>query len=58
MVTLVRMGGSHTAQNAEFYGKAKDVKPTKNVPNASIFYEMDTKKVFLFDEEDGVWLEQ
>lgn len=42
----------------EFYGLSTDEKPTENVVNASIFYEMDTQKVFLFDEENKEWLEQ
>lgn len=41
----------------EFIGLSTDQKPT-DVSNASTFYEMDTKKVFLFDEQNKVWLEQ
>ena len=26
--------------------------------NADVFYEMDTKKVFMYDEENRVWLPQ
>lgn len=63
MVTLVRMGGSQVAKNAEFYGKSGDIKPVNigdvvSIPNASTFYEMDTKKIFLFDEDTNTWLEQ
>ena len=43
--------------NFEMYGLSTDEKPT-DVGNASMFYEMDTKKLFLFDGENGVWLEQ
>lgn len=39
------------------YGLSTDTKPT-NVTNASTFYEMDTQKVYLFDETNKVWLEQ
>lgn len=42
----------------EFYGKSGDPKPTKDVRNADIFYEMDTQNVYLYDEDDGVWLAQ
>lgn len=42
---------------SDFIGPSTDTKPV-NVKNASTFYEMDTKKLFLFDEENGVWLEQ
>lgn len=41
----------------DFIGLSTDTKPT-DVCNASIFYEMDTKKVFLFDEQNGIWREQ
>ena len=39
-------------------GLSTDIKPTKGCNNADIFYEMDTKKVYMFDEENGAWLEQ
>lgn len=39
------------------YGLSTDTKPL-DVPNASVFYEMDTKAVFLFDAEGARWLEQ
>ena len=41
----------------DFIGLSTDEKPV-NVANASTFYEMDTKKLFLFDAENKVWLEQ
>lgn len=42
----------------EIYGLSTDTKPTKGVDNACIFYEMDTKKVYMFDEANQKWLEQ
>lgn len=50
--------GSDIRKRSEFYGKSGDTKPTKDVRNADIFYEMDTQTVYLFDEDDGVWLAQ
>jgi hypothetical protein len=41
----------------DYIGLSTDEKPI-NVANASVFYEMDTKKLFLFDEQNQVWLEQ
>lgn len=38
-------------------GLSTDQKPM-DWDNGSIFYEMDTGKVFMFNEEDGVWEEQ
>ena len=38
-------------------GLSTDTKPTDNVQNAEYFFEMDTGKVFMFDEENKPWLE-
>ena len=38
------------------YGLSTDVKPAQNIANASVFYEMDTRTTFFFDEENGRWL--
>lgn len=40
------------------YGNSTDVKPTTGYLNADRFYEMDTKKCYLFDEDNGNWVEQ
>lgn len=58
MVSVVRVGGQISPNNCEFYGLSTDTKPQDGVPNGSSFYEMDTKKLFLFDEENKVWYEQ
>lgn len=42
----------------EYDGLSTDTKPTETVRNGSIFVEMDTKAVFMFDEENGEWVEQ
>ena len=42
---------------SELYGLSSDTKPV-DVGNASIFYEMDTKKIFMFDKENNTWHEQ
>lgn len=47
----------------EFFGLSKDEKPIDKIngvkiTNGSMFIEMDTKKVYLFDEENQIWLEQ
>lgn len=55
MITKVKPVGN---ARAEFYGLSTDNKPTDGVVNASVFYEMDTGTVFMFDEEHKVWLEQ
>lgn len=47
----------------EFFGLSTDEKPTDEVEdikitNGSVFIEMDTKKIFMFDEEHKIWFEQ
>lgn len=59
MVTIVRMGGQVAQSTAELYGLSTDNKPIgDDIPNASTFYEMDTKVAFLYDAENKQWLEQ
>lgn len=41
-----------------YYGLSTDTKPTGAVLNGREFREMDTGKTYLFDEENGEWLEQ
>ncbi len=41
----------------EFRGLSTDEKPIENVGNGSVFFEMDTLKVFMFDESDKKWIE-
>ena len=54
----VILSGGDLRRRGEFYGKSTDAKPVDDVNNADIFYEMDTKKVFLFDEDNKKWIEQ
>lgn len=54
---VIRAGGD-IRRRGEFYGKSTDTKPVNGVNNADVFYEMDTQKVFLFDEDDKKWIEQ
>ena len=36
-------------------GLSTDSKPTTGIANGSMFLEMDTKKVYLFDEANATW---
>ena len=67
MITnVIQIDGSEHAikQNGDVrkvvtaYGKSTDAKPTGGYLNGDRFYEMDTKKVFMFDEDTHTWLEQ
>lgn len=44
-------------QVLELYGLSADTKPV-NAPNASIFYEIDTGNLFMYDAENKTWIEQ
>ena len=53
MVTMVKAGKVN-----EYRGKSTDTKPTEHVPNGSTFYEIDTVKLYAFDEAATSWIEQ
>lgn len=60
MITIAKVDGQVETQVSELYGLNKDVVnlPTEYVPNASIFYAMDTFEVYMFDAENKVWIKQ
>lgn len=46
-----------------FFGLSKDEKPVGKhngikITNSSVFIEIDTKKIYMFDEENQEWIEQ
>lgn len=62
MVTLNKIGKLDNVITLELYGTSSDVKPMdmiddRPVTNGSVFVEMDTKKVFIFDKEANRWRE-
>ena len=40
----------------DFIGLSTDTKPT-GCANGSVYYEMDTSKIYLFDKANNQWLE-
>lgn len=56
MITRISEFGAQS-RAYDMYGLSTDTKPT-DVGNASTFYEMDTKKLYMFDAQNNVWLEQ
>ena len=38
-------------------GLSTDQKPVDNIPNGSMFIEMDTSKIYFFDSQNQQWLE-
>jgi hypothetical protein len=64
MITkIIELNGSEIAVNDNYrkiitvYGLSTDEKPIDGYKNADRFMEMDTGKVFLFDEQNKKWLE-
>ena len=64
MVTSSGGGGSSPIT---FFGLSTDSKPEcietvkgiqHSIPNASMFYEMDTKDIYMWDAEGSRWLQQ
>ena len=39
----------------EYRGLSTDEKPIQYVGNGSVFFEMDTKKAFMFDADSKEW---
>lgn len=37
---------------------SEDTKPTEDITNGSLVLEMDTGKIYAFDEEGTEWIEQ
>lgn len=64
MITILNAQFSHYSANGvsvnvySFAGKSTDTKPTtEDVGNGSDFIEMDTSKVYFYDEAGQSWLE-
>lgn len=56
MRTVNKVGGANGTVFTEFYGNTTDVKPTENVPNGSVFYEIDhNMQEYRWDKENGIW---
>lgn len=59
MVTINKTDGSIDTHNMEYYGLTTDEKPVFDyLPNGSMFYEMDTQDIYMFDKENKVWIKQ
>ena len=60
MITLNEYGNKTNRVWLELYGLSKDKKPIERfediyIGNASTYYEMDTKKCYIYDEENHKW---
>lgn len=41
----------------EYRGMSSDTKPVQGVGNGSVYFEIDTGKVFMFDYDGQTWYE-
>ena len=62
MVTLNKYGDKCNRVYLELYGLSTDTKPIEKfenvlIGNASTFFEMNTGKCFIYDEENHKWWE-
>jgi len=55
MITTIETNGR---KYNEFAGTSLDTKPTDGVGTGSIFVEVDTGKVFFYNEAGNTWVEQ
>lgn len=65
MVSLISQDAFN--KTVTLFGLSTDTKPTTSfefggavipIKNGSTFYEMDTAGLYLFDEDNGEWIEQ
>lgn len=62
MITVYRENGlamttDGTLVEIEMRGLSTDEKPTENIVNGTVFIEIDTGKVFMFDGTSKTWKE-
>ena len=62
MITLNKYGDKCNRVYLELYGLSTDTKPIEKfenvfIGNASTYYEMDSKKAFIYDEKNHKWWE-
>lgn len=57
MITLYRPSGYDSPRASSFAGRSVDNKPL-DVENGSSFKEIDTGRIFRYDKENNLWIEQ
>lgn len=58
MVTLTRPSYYDSPRYAEYCGLSTDDKTTIDANNADKFYEIDSSKTYIYDEQTDSWIEQ
>ena len=57
MITLIRPAYYENKRRAEYKGISADDKSTIKAKNGDQFYEIDTSKWFIYDEDISAWVE-
>ena len=58
MVTLYPISIQNGKQLCEGFCLSTDDKPNNQIANGSLITEIDTGKIYLFNEESSAWVEQ
>ena len=59
MVSIVeRKWIGHDISYIEAFGLSKDNKPSEGIITGSVFVEVDTGNVYLYDNESDTWIQQ
>lgn len=58
MITIIKKESTTQEGNIlEIRGLSTDTKPTENISNGSLFIEINTGKLFLYDKQNEQWKE-
>lgn len=61
MISLVKADGQIADNVCVFFGKSTDNKDAKiddSLQNGSIYYTIDTHKIYIYDKDTVAWIEQ
>lgn len=53
---MITVGSIHYAVKADaYYGLSTDTKPTGAIANGSVYVEMDTSRLYVYDAASAAW---
>lgn len=61
MISLIKADGQDEDNCCCFFGKSTDDKRSiiqEDLQNGSLFYEMDTSNLYIYDKEEDIWIIQ
>ncbi len=58
MISIEKVGGANNTKGTEFRGLSTDTKPVgTDIPNGSVFVEINTSKVYMYSLSTQTWHE-